>query len=308
MNSLPEKVELNLLVHLEKFLHHCNNRGLKPRTIKTYKNITCRFLKWLETEAKITEADQVTADVIEDYIDYILNARNDQKSYVNIIIRNSKPFFKWLTQKGLINKCPFDGISLLKVDVKKKDPIPEEDFIKLLQQPPRDYFGTRDCLILQILYGCGLRIGECMNLKVSDVDLENGRIFLEETKNREDSFVPLPAQLKKPLRSYIKEYLSSDQKHNFLFQNQYGQGLSIRSFQQKLKNYCEQAKIPRYTCHQFRHNFAINWLMNGGDTASLHRMLRHKDMKTVETYLNWIPGYITEKALLHNPLDKLYKE
>jgi len=61
---------------------------------------------------------------------------------------------------------------------------------------------------------------------------------------------------------------------------------NVLTFQEKLKNYCKLAKIPQITCHQFRHNFAINWLMNDGDTASLQRILRHKDPKMVNLYLN----------------------
>lgn len=308
--NIPEKKpEQELTGLLEKYLRYCaNNKGLKPQTIKTYSDITNRLIKWLEKEFKIIEPSQVTGNHIDEYIDYIINDRGNSKNYANIIIRNSKPFFKWLTQKEHIPKSPYDGIKLLRVDLKKKEPIPEENFKKLLQVPSRDYFGNRDTLILQVLYGCGLRIGECLNLKIRNVDLENDRIFLEDTKNREDSFVPLPAYLKKPLKSYIGEYLSSDHVDNSLFQNQNGSGLTVRSFQEKLKKYCEVAKIIQITCHQFRHNFAINWLMNGGDTASLQRVLRHKDPKMVNLYLNWVPKAITEKVLLYNPLDKLFLE
>lgn len=308
IRTIPEKKpEHELSNMLEKFLRYCaNNKGLKPHTIKTYSDITNRLIKWLEKKFKITEPKQVTGEHIDDYIDYIINDKGNSKNYANIIIRNSKPFFKWLTQKEYMPKSPYDGIKLLRVDQKKKEPIPEENFKKLLQVPSRDYFGNRDTLIMQVLYGCGIRIGECLNLKIRNVDLENDRIFLEDTKNREDSFVPLPAYLIKPLRSYIREYLSNDHVDNYLFQNQNGSGLTVRSFQQKLKNYCMLVKIPQITCHQFRHNFAINWLMSGGDTASLQRVLRHKDPKMVNNYLNWVPKAITEKVLLHNPLDRLF--
>lgn len=310
IRNLPEKKpEQELTGLLEKYLRYCaSNKGLKPHTIKTYSDITKRLIKWLEEKCKITEPGQLKGDHIDDYIDYIINDKGNSKSYANIIIRNSKPFFKWLLEKEYISKSPYDGIKLLRVDQKKKEPIPEENFKKLLQVPERDYFGNRDTLIMQVLYGCGLRIGECLSMKIRNVDFENDRLILEDTKNREDSFVPLPAYLKKPLRSYIREYLSEDNANNYLFQNQNGYGLTVRSFQEKLKKYCKLAKIPQITCHQFRHNFAINWLMSGGDTASLQRVLRHKDPKMVNIYLNWVPQAITEKVLKHNPLDKLYND
>jgi len=220
-----QKTEHGFMFLLDKFLKHSSNRGLTDRTIKTYKDNTRRLINWLEEKRNISTPNLVTGDDIEDYIYYIINDRNDSKSYVNIILRNTKPFFKWLKEKDYIDKCPYDGIKLLRVDQKKKEPIPKENFLKLMSVTPRDYFGTRDALILQILYGCGLRVSECLHLKIGDVDFENGRVFLNDTKNREDSFVPLPEQLKKPLRSYIREYLSKDTANNFLFQNQNGGGL-----------------------------------------------------------------------------------
>jgi integrase/recombinase XerD len=243
--------------------------------------------------------------MIDDYIDSHIN-RGNSKGYANIILRNTKPFFKWLTLKEYINKCPYDGIQLLKVDKKKMDPIPEEDFKKLISIPPRNYFGSRDVLIMETLYGCGLRIGECLNLKLGNVDFKNNRLILEDTKNGEDSYVPFTKHLEKHLRDYIDEYLSSDSDDRFVFQNQDGNGLSYRSFESNLKKYCQKVKIPLYKCHQFRHNFAMAWIQANGDVASLQRVLRHKDPKMVNIYLSWTDKAITKEMLDHNPLDRLY--
>lgn len=170
-----------------------------------------------------------------------------------------------------------------------------------------NYAGERDYLIIQMLFGCAFRIEECLSLKIKDINFEQGIIYIETSKNREDGYVSIPVSLEKLLKNYIQKWLKDDSRENYLFQNKYGEKLSRHTIYKNIKKYALKAGI-KANCHLFRHSFAINYLLAGGSTASLRRQLRQKDLKTVEEYLHWLPQYVIDEHRRYNPLDRIRKE
>lgn len=306
--DIKPKVEMEMELLLEKFIRHCGNRGLTQNTQKTYKEFAIRFIKYLKNKLNINDITKVDSDIVEIYIDYLTNEREISKVTVNSTIRNLKPFFVWLTERGYIENNPFKGIKLIKADKKRKKPLTPEQIQGLLNAvDTTGYAGIRDYLIIKLLYGTGMRIDEVLSLRIKDVDLTEGLFYIEHQKNREDAFVPIPQALIKPLKKYLKTWLANDHKDNYFFQNQYGQKLQRHTFYKNLKDYARKARIdPKLVSpHVFRHTFAIEYLMAGGSTASLRRQLRQKDLKVVEEYLNWLPENVKKEHQQYNPLDRM---
>lgn len=304
----PEvKPVVGMNVLLEKFTKHCANRGLTEKTVKTYRDFGERFLRYVENELNIHDINAIDGDVVDLFIDY-LNSRKVSKVYINSNIRNLKPFFKWLLEKDHIQSNPFAGIKLIKADKKRKIPLTKEQVQALLNQTDMtSYAGIRDYYIIKLLYGTGMRIDEVLSLKINDIDFSDEIIYIEKSKNREDSFLPIPKSLIKPFKKYLKTWLSNDEKNNYFFQNQYGHKLDKNTFYRNLKTYARKAGIdPKLVnCHIFRHTFAIDFLMAGGSTASLRRQLRQKDLKVVEEYLCWLPENVKNEHRRYNPLDRM---
>jgi integrase/recombinase XerD len=254
----------------------------------------------------IQNAKNIDKEIIEMFIDH-LKEKGVSDIYVNTNLRNLKPFFTWLTENGYIEINPFTGIKLLKTDKKRKQILSNEDLQAILKQIDLlSFAGVRDWLMIQVLYGCALRISECCSLKLKDVDLEKRTIYIENSKNREDSFIPFPESLVKPLKKYIKQHFYNMPQDSYLFPNLYGERLSRETFLKNLKRYGKKAGIPHVTCHLLRHSFAVNCLLNGASTATVRRLLRHRDLKTVEEYIHWLPKNVQEQFDKFNPLDQMY--
>lgn len=298
------KEQIKPVVLLEKFAKHCDNhQGLTANTIKTYKDFVGRFLKYLETDLNITDVEKIDSDIVELYLDY-LGEKKVTKIYINTNIRNIRPFFNWLTMKGYITVNPFDKIRLLKVDKKRKTPLTFEQVKKIWEQPDPTYVGIRDILILKMLYGTGMRISEVLSLRISDVDFDSGFIFINQSKNREYADVPIPKSLVKPLKQFLHSWLSNEEKNAYLFQNDFGEKLNSGTFQKSMKRYAKEAGLEvNVSPHILRHTFAIEYLSNGGSTASLQRQLRQKDLSVVTEYLNWLPDKVKAEHSKYNPLD-----
>lgn len=300
------KEEIKLSVYLDKFLRHCDNhQGLTPKTIKTYREFCTRFIRYMENELHITNVEKIDSDIIEIYIDYLSEVREVCKITINSNIRNLKPFFNWLIIKEHIIINPFEKIKLLKTDKKRKKPLEFEQVKKIWERPnPMTYVGIRDSLIVKLLYGTGLRVDECLSIKIQDIDFDSGFIYIASSKNREDADVPIPKSLVKPLKQFLNVWLSNEEKNSYLFQNDYGEKLSPGTFQKSMKRYAKEAgiEIP-VSPHLLRHTFALEFLKNGGSTASLRRQLRQKDLKVVEEYLNWLPDTVKAEHSKYNPLD-----
>lgn len=299
--------EIKMSVLLEKYLKYCNNhQGLTVKTIKTYREFSSRLIKYMENALHITDIKKVDSDIIEIYLDYLIEKKNPAKKIsVNSTIRNIKPFFNWLVLKKHIEVNPFEDIKLLKIDKKRKKPLTYEQVKKIWQQPNlMTYAGIRDSLIIQLLYGTGMRVDECVSIKLQDLSFDTGFIYIESSKDREDADVPIPKSLVKSLKQFIQMFLANEEKNAYLFQNDYGSKLNPSTFRKSMKRYAKEAGIEvPVSPHLLRHTFAIEFLKNGGSTASLRRQLRQKDLKVVEEYLNWLPDIVKAEHSKYNPLD-----
>lgn len=135
--------------------------------------------------------------------------------------------------------------------------------------------------ILSLLYGCGLRISEVINLKIADIDSSRMVINIREAKGNKDRQVQLPIELLELLRKYFSIFNPKE----YLFNGQFGLKYSDRSINQLLKYYSRKAGITkRVHAHKFRHSFAAHLLDNGIDIYLIQKLLGHKKQETTEIY------------------------
>lgn len=298
---------ISMTVLRDKFIKHCSRRGLKEKTLESYSEHCGRLIRYLENTLNTFNPNDVDTESIELYIDYLKNARKVTNVYINTNIRNTKPFFLWMLDNRYIDHNPYKGIKKLKEDKKRKQILSNEEVKAILDQIDLISFtGVRDWLIVQMLYGCGLRIGECLSLRIQDVDLSEKTVYIETSKNREDSYIPLPESMVKPLKKYLKQYFQGIEKDRYIFPNTYGEKLHTETFLKNLKEYGKKAGVPHVTCHLFRHSFAVSCLLSGASTSAVRRMLRHRDLNTIEQYIHWLPQSVQEQFTKYNPLDKMY--
>ena len=153
--------------------------------------------------------------------------------------------------------------------------------------------------ILMTLYSTGMRVGELLNLKVSDIDSKRGVIVIYQGKGAKDREVPLPKSLLIQLRNYYKAY----RPKLFLFEGQAGGTYTATSVNHVIKDACEKAGIKKsVSAHMFRHSYATHMLESGTDLRYIQVLLGHKSSKTTEIYTHVSNNKLSS---LQNPLDNL---
>jgi len=182
-------------------------------------------------------------------------------------------------QRQVIINNPMANIPKGKVDEKPIIPFSHEQVQILLNTPDKSrYVGFRDVCIMMVLIDTGMRINECLNMKIEDIDFETGTVILKTTKNRTSRVVGISEPTRKEIKRFMRIWLPNSQKRDSLFQSFDGSNqLAIRSFQGNLTKYGQLAGIEGVRCspHTYRHYFAINFLKNGGSIlpvlGKLHR-------------------------------------
>ena len=153
--------------------------------------------------------------------------------------------------------------------------------------------------VLQILYGCGLRVSEVVALKMVDIDSAAMRLLVRNAKGQKDRVVPLPKSLLENLRKYYKIH----QPKNYLFEGQKKVQYSIKSIQELTKKYAFKAQIKKkVTPHILRHSYATHQLENGVSIRHIQELLGHNSIKTTEIYTHICK---VSNANIANPLDQL---
>jgi integrase/recombinase XerD len=162
----------------------------------------------------------------------------------------------------------------------------------------------RHRLILAMLYGCGLRRFELLNIKIHDVDLERKMLHIREGKGRKDRYVPLGEHLVRGLRTYM----DAERPYVWFFNGKNKQGqlqqFSATGVQWVIKEAVKRAGIKKHvTSHVLRHTYATHLLEMGLDIMSLKELLGHSDIQTTLIYL-----HIAQmgRHRVFSPLDKLY--
>jgi integrase/recombinase XerD len=136
--------------------------------------------------------------------------------------------------------------------------------------------------MLSLIYSCGLRCGELINLKLSDIDSKRGLIIIRKAKGYKDRIVPLSEKITELLRQYYVVH----KPLNYVFEGQQaGEPYDVRSLQQVLKQAVAKAGISKpVTLHWLRHSYATHLLENGTDLRYIQEILGHKSSKTTEIY------------------------
>lgn len=163
-------------------------------------------------------------------------------------------------------------------------------------------------VLLNLLYGCGLRCFEVRNIRVSDLDFDRCMLHVREGKYRKDRYVPLS----KIVIDLLKEYLAVKKKSIWLFNGKpignaggdFDSRYSAKGVQWVIKHLCQKADISKnVSIHTLRHTFATHLLEDGLDIVSIKELLGHEKIETTMVYLH-VAKYAKGSAF--SPLDTLY--
>lgn len=263
---------------LNKLKSELEIRNFSKKTLKSYTLSVNRFLQYVKSK-------ELNEEIVKDYIQMLIKKQNPSTVSTNL---SAIEFF---FDKVLNNKIKLPH-------PKRNKTIPEiltqEEIKKLIEVIPN----IKHRLIIKLLYGCGLRVSELINLKKEDVNFKESIIKIKLSKGRKDRFVKIPDSIKKELESYIN-LTDSD----ILFESARSGKLTTKTIQLIVKNSAKKAGIKKKAHpHILRHSFATHLLEQGTDLRIIQKLLGHSDIKTTQIYLQ-----VSQQSIknIKSPLDSL---
>ncbi|UKM64262.1 site-specific tyrosine recombinase XerD [Flavobacteriaceae bacterium GSB9] len=279
-------------------------RGLSPNSISNYALDVKKLISFTEeNEITISPIDIHTA-TIQNFIYHTakkVNARSQSR-----LISGLRSFFDYLVFEDYRKDNPLELIESPKTGRKLPDTLSEEEIDQIIKaidlSKPE---GERNRAILETLYGCGLRVSELTNLKISDLFFEEGFIKVSGKGNKQ-RFVPIVSLTQK----YINIYLKSVRPHvkiqpgfeDTLFLNRRGKQLTRAMIFTIIKQLAEKIGLKKnISPHTFRHSFATHLLQNNADLRSIQLMLGHESITTTEIYVHLDKNHLTNVVEQFHP-------
>jgi tyrosine recombinase XerC len=284
-----------------------DERNASPMTLKSYSLDWQDFFAYLETEEgldiKAAELDALDPLVIRRYV-YHMHRRQLSRNTVHRHLAAMKSFDRFLLVQRWIKDNPMELIPLPKREKHLPRFLNMEEMGRVLEQPDLNTeAGCRDQAIMEVLYGCGLRVQELVGLTLSAVNLSSGLARVMGKGGRE-RVVPMGSKACEALSKYLEVSKATRRKKNSqaLFLNVRGGALTDRSVRDIVKKYCVQAQTKEILSpHGFRHSFATHLLDNGADLRVVQELLGHRKISSTQIYTHVSRSHLRKIYYLAHP-------
>lgn len=278
MSDLPEGQKTTLSHIFEDFLIDCEARNLSTRTIGYY---TYCFEWFCKTVPENTNLIDIDRNVLNRHVQLLLETNKDTS--VNAHLRGLRVIFNFAnTIYGSSIK-----VKLIKTDKQPKPTYSDEELNRLLKKPDTDtceFSEYRDWVMTNVFMGTGCRLGSCINLRAKDINISASTIFFRKMKNRKALFLPLNNELKFVLKEYLE--VTKLKGSRFLFPSQKGDKLTETGFCSVYRTYAARRDVQNAGIHKFRHTYAKQFILSGGNPAKLQRILGHSSITITMEYVN----------------------
>ena len=270
---------------IERYLKKCRIRNLSQGTIANYKLSLSTFRQFYPGEW-----DELTQDDVDDYILYLQDDDSKCMTTVNNRLRDLRTFLKWLHKEGRAEEIEIQLVRQDEPEIHAFSKQHLKDIYEACNLAPFTFSKKRDKTLMRLLELSGCRLSEALNINVKEVDLKNLVIPLGKTKNKRTRVIYLTPALAKEVNHYLNLRQQVLYDNNLtatkLFITRKGTPLCKRTIQERIQRYGELAGITdvRVSPHTFRHTFAKNYLIHGGDIFTLKDILGHSSLDMVYRY------------------------
>lgn len=272
-------------------------RGLSENSIVNYSLDVKKLVRWLVENTIEVSPISITDETVQQFIYDISKSVNPRSQ--SRIISGLKGFFNYLVFEDYRKTNPLELIESPKLGRKLPSVLSVDEIDMLINAIDLSSSqGERNRAILETLYGCGLRVSELTDLKISDLYFDEGFIRVSG-KGDKQRLVPIGDTTQKYINIYRKEvrvHKNIDPKaQDTLFLNQHGRPLTRAMIFTIVKQLAEKTGIRKnISPHTFRHSFATHLLENGADLRAIQQMLGHESITTTEIYTHIDRRHLTE--------------
>tara|TARA_B100001094_G_scaffold98310_1_gene94503 strand:- start:29860 stop:30762 length:903 start_codon:yes stop_codon:yes gene_type:complete len=299
---------MNWQVALKNFKNYLKiERNLSNNTIESYLFDVKKLIIYLKKHKIKTPPNDINQDVLKEFIYNI--SKNIKPPTQARIISGIRRFYDYLILEGLTKNNPMENIETPKIGINLPTTLTVEEIDQIiLNVKLNSKTGLRNVAIIELLYSCGLRVSELINLKISDLFFNESLIKVTGKGNKE-RFVPISNQSQVYINNYIKEIRTFNKiKKGFedtLFLNERGSGLSRVMIFIILKELKKQSNIKKQIGpHTLRHSFATHLIENGADLITIQKMMGHESITTTERYLHVSKKHLIESVMKFHPRNK----
>lgn len=283
--NTPAPTVLSVLAQEMKLRHY------SPKTLKSYKSCLRAFMRHMAPR----HPRELSSDDIRAYLLYLIDEKKLSAAYINQMHNALRFVYIELYKK------PFAISNIPRPQKERRLPnvLSQNEVLNLFSQ----VHNLKHKTMLMLIYSAGLRVGECVRLKIPDIDGDRKMIHLRGTKGKKDRYTLLSDAALEALRTYYKQYKPKD----FLFEGADGRGfLSERSIQHVFERAVKAAGIKKpISLHGLRHSFATHLLESGVDLRYIQELLGHSSSKTTEIYT-----HVSKRSLekIVSPLDQALQQ
>jgi integrase/recombinase XerD len=253
-----------------RFIDDMTLHGLAPATQNVYVNAVRQLAGCYRRSP-----DQLSEQELRDYFTYLIKQKRLASSTLRTQVFAIKFFYAKTLQK------PWPTLKILRARRREKlpvvlDPAEAKRLLAVKRSPVARMCAT-------VMYCCGLRISEALNLKVTDIDSQRMVVIVRGGKGNKDRHIPLPRRTLDLLRDYWRQY----RPETWLFLTPDGRPLADHSVRYFLKKARQDSGIrKRVSCHTLRHSYATNLMARGVDVRVIQALLGHRSLKTTTVYLH----------------------
>ncbi len=277
---------------IEKYYNYLSvEKNYSNYTVISYIKDIKEFYEYLKNDNFGNLLTITKTNVPRYYLSYLSTTENLKKKSIARKLSSLRTFYRYLEREGIVDENPFEMIETPKADKTLPKVLYPNEINAIFESiDTSTAIGKRDMLIMELLYGSGLRVSELCSLSPSDIDYSNEMIKVFG-KGHKERYVPMNQHIVKALKEYLeigrpelvlKRELND---HNFILVNHCGAPLTTRGVRVILDNIIDRASVHTHIHpHMLRHSFATHLLDGGADLRSVQEMLGHANLSTTQIY------------------------
>jgi len=301
----------SLYNHMRRFLAHMEERHRSPETVSTREKHLRFFIHWAD-ERGITKPQEIDRAVVERYQRHLFTYRKTNGEPLSVSTRHLRLipiglWFAWMTKQGILAVNPAAEMELPKLPrhLPKAVFTAREAELVLSIPDTSTVMGLRDRAILETFYSTAIRRAELTRLRIQDIDVERGMVFVHEGKGGKDRWVPIGERALAWINAYLeqaRERLVRGVDDGTLFITNRGGALSVVRLTSLVEGYIKQADTGKKgSCHLFRHSTATILLDSGMDLRYLQSLLGHAEISTTQIYTHVMRSRLRQTLDQHHP-------
>lgn len=284
----------------DKFLRYLIvERGYSEKTREAYEEDLTNFERFL-TESGEDDLLKINHLDVRVYLSYLTDERYSRNS-ISRKIASLRSFYQYLLKEEVIKENPFSYVHLKKKNLKLPRFFYENEMQALFNsvkgEKPLD---LRNQALLEVLYGSGIRLSECSNLKLAEIDFDS-EVMLIHGKGNKERYAPLGSFAQDALQEYFekgrKVLMDKYHKsHDYVFVNHHGEPITPTGIEYVLNQVIKKSSLDSSIHpHMLRHTFATHLLNNGADMRTVQELLGHANLSTTQIY-----AHVTKESLQKN--------